>query len=57
MITRNTNGAEFGSRWQLDRELVEGDNILSAIREMSNDEVRFSGFLTRRLNSKRSSII
>ena len=57
MITRNTNGAEFGSRWQLDRELVEGDNVLSAIREMSNDEVRFSGFLTRRLNSKRSSII
>lgn len=54
LVTTQTNGAEFGARWQRDRELVEGENILPAIRDMLNEEVRRRVSLTRRLNSKPS---
>lgn len=54
LVTTQTNGAAFGTRWQRDRELVEGENILPAIRDMLNEEVRRRVSLTRRLNSKPS---
>lgn len=50
LVTTKTNSTAFGTRWQRDRELVEGENILSTIRDMLNEEVHHRVKLTQRLN-------
>lgn len=39
VVTSVTNSKEFGDRWQRERELLEGDNIIDTIREMLWQEV------------------
>ena len=39
IVTSVTNSKSFGDRWQWERELLEGDNILDSIREMLYQEV------------------
>ena len=39
IVTSVTNSKSFGDRWQCERELLEGDNILDSIRDMLYQEV------------------
>ena len=39
LVTSVTNSNEFGERWQRERELLEGDNIIDTLRELLWQEV------------------
>lgn len=39
IVTSVTNSQSFGDRWQRERELLEGDNIIDSIRDMLYHEV------------------
>ena len=40
VVTSVTNSNEFGERWQRERELLEGDNIIDTLRDSLWQEVR-----------------
>ena len=40
LVTSVTNSNEFGERWQRERELLEGDNIIDTLRDSLWQEVR-----------------
>lgn len=38
-LLQYTNSPDFGQQWQLERELLEGENIIETIKNMFMEEV------------------